>query len=57
MVADIVFVLVFMLFGGVLGLVVEIQKYLFPVYLALLLLVGVKCLDLLGRVVATSAKT
>ena len=57
MVTDIVFVLVFMLLGGLLGLIVEIQKYLYPIYLALLLLIGAKFLDLLGRVITPNAET
>jgi len=56
-VTDIVFVLVFMLLGGLLGLIVEIQKYLYPIYLALLLLIGAKFLDLLGRVITPNAET
>lgn len=37
-VPDIAFMLVFVLFGGLLGLVVEAQKHFYPILLALLLL-------------------
>jgi hypothetical protein len=46
---DVVLVFVFMVFGGLLGLVVEAQKHLYPIYLALLLLVAAAALDRLGK--------
>ena len=46
---DIIFILVALFLGGILGLVVEFLKYLYPIYIALVLLVTAQCLTLFGR--------
>ena len=48
---DIVLFLVFMVFGGLLGLAVEAQKHLYPIYIALVLLVAAEVLDRLGKAI------
>ena len=56
MVADIVFALVFILFGGLLGLTVETQKHLYPINLALLLLIAAELPGLLEKAIAWHAE-
>ncbi len=51
MIVDIVLVLLFTLIGGLLGLVVELQKHLYPFYVALLLLLAAGVLDILGKAI------
>ena len=48
---DIIVILTVMILGGVLGLVVEFLKYLYPIYLAIVLLAAAKCLMLLGKII------
>jgi hypothetical protein len=50
MMVDIILILVAIFLGGILGLFVEFLKYLYPIYVALLLLVTAQCLTLLGRI-------
>jgi hypothetical protein len=54
---DIALFCVFMVFGGLLGLAVEAQKHLYPIYLALLLLVAAAALDLLGKAIGPKDST
>ena len=56
MVADIVLILVFIAFGGLLGLIVEAQKHLYPVYVAVLLLIIAELLGLLEKAVTSNAE-
>jgi hypothetical protein len=53
---EIALLCVFMVFGGLLGLAVEAQKHLYPVYLALLLLIAVAALDILGKAIRLKTK-
>jgi hypothetical protein len=48
--ADIVFILGFTFLGGLLGLLVEVNKYFYPVYLALVLLGAAQVLSLLEKI-------
>ena len=50
MVTDIVFILGFTFLGGLLGLVVEVNKYFYPVYLALVLLGAAQVLSVLEKI-------
>lgn len=52
---DIVFILVFTIFGGLLGLIVEAQRHLYPIYLAFILLFAAKVLDLFEKVITPNA--
>jgi hypothetical protein len=54
---DVVLIFVFMFFGGMLGLAVEAQKHLYPIYLALLLLVAAAALDRLEKAIGPKAGT
>jgi hypothetical protein len=56
MVADIVFILGFTFLGGVLGVVVEVNKYFYPVYLALVLLGAAQALSLLEKIMKLPTK-
>jgi hypothetical protein len=56
MVTDIVFVLAFTFLGGLLGLVVEVNKYFYPVYLALVLLGAAQVLSLLEKIMNLATK-
>ena len=56
MVTDIVFILGFTLLGGLLGLVVEVNKYFYPVYLALVLLGASQVLSLLEKIMNLATK-
>jgi hypothetical protein len=56
MVADIVFILGFTFLGGVLGVVVEVNKYFYPVYLALVLLGAAQALSLLEKIMNLPTK-
>jgi hypothetical protein len=49
MLTDIVFILGFTFLGGLLGLVVEVNKYFSPVYLAVVLLGAAQVLGLLEK--------
>ena len=51
MLLDIAFMLFFVLFGGLLGLVVEVQKHFYPIYLALLMLGAAAVLGRLEKVI------
>ena len=57
MVTDIVFILGFTFLGGLLGLVVvEVNKYFYPVYLALVLLGAAQVLSLLEKIMNLATK-
>jgi hypothetical protein len=56
MVTDIVFILGFTFLGGLLGLVVEVNKYFYPVYLALVLLGAAQVLNLLEKIMNLATK-
>ena len=56
MVADIVFILGFTFLGGLLGLVVEVNKYFYPVYLALVLIGAAQVLSLLEKTMNLATK-
>jgi hypothetical protein len=56
MVTDIAFILGFTFLGGLLGLVVEVNKYFYPVYLALVLLGAVQVLSLLEKTMNLATK-
>ena len=56
MVVDLFFVLLFMCLGAMLGLVTELLKYLYPIYLALLLLIAAQFLNLLGKMIKVYAR-
>ena len=56
MVVDLFFVLLFMCLGAMLGLVTELVKYLYPIYLALLLLITAQFLNLLGKMIKVYAR-
>jgi hypothetical protein len=56
MIVDIFLIMVVIFVGGLLGLFVEFQKYLYPIYLALLLLLVGELLTLLGRMTKSTAK-
>jgi hypothetical protein len=49
--------LVFVFFGGLLGLVVESQKHFFPIYLALLLLGAAAILDCLEKAITPKTES
>ena len=53
---DIALLCVFAVFGGLLGLAVEAQKQLYPIYLAVLLLVAAAALDRLEKAIAARTK-
>ena len=56
MVVDILLLFVFVVFGGLLGLVVEVQKYLCPIYSAFILLLAVAVLYRLEKVIEPKAE-
>ncbi len=56
MIADIILIVMFVFLGGVLGVVVEFQKYLYPIYLAFVLLIASEFLKLLQRVITLNAR-
>lgn len=56
MIVDIILIIVALLVGGMLGLLVESLKYLYPVYLALLLLLAATLLKLSGRMIRLTTK-
>ena len=56
MVTDIAFILGFTFLGGLLGLVVEVNKYFYPVYLALVLLGVARVLSLLEKIMNLATK-
>lgn len=56
MATDIAFILGFTFLGGLLGLVVEVNKYFYPVYLALVLLGAAQVLSLLGKIMNLATK-
>ena len=56
MVTDIVFILGFTFLGGLLGLVVEVNRYFYPVYLALVLLGAAQALSLLEKMMNLASK-
>ncbi len=56
MVTDIIFILGFTFLGGLLGLVVEVNKYFCPVYLALVLLGAAQVLSLLEKIMNLATK-
>jgi len=56
MVTDIVFIPGLTFLGGLLGLVVEVNKYFYPVYLALVLLGAAQVLSLLGKIMNLATK-
>ena len=49
MVVDVILIIVASFVGGMLGLLVEFLKYLYPIYLALLLLLAAALLTLLEK--------
>ena len=55
-VVDILLFFVFVVFGGLVGLVVEVQKYLCPIYSAVILLLAVAVLDRLEKVIEPKAE-
>jgi len=56
MIFDIIVIIVVMIIGGVLGIVVEFLKYLYPIYAAILLLVAAQCLTLLGKIIKLTGR-
>ena len=56
MLLDIALMLFFVLFGGLLGLVVEVQKHFYPIYLALLMLGAAAVLERLEKVITPKTK-
>ncbi len=56
MVTDIVFILGFTFLGGLLALMVEVNKYFYPVYLALVLLGAAQVLSLLEKIMNLATK-
>lgn len=56
MVFDIMLLLAVTVLGGVLGLVVEFLIYLYPIYLAVVLLVAAQCLNLLGKIIKLTGR-
>jgi len=56
MIVDAILIVVVLFVGGVLGLFVEFLKYLYPVYLALFLLLAAALLNLLGRMIKLAVK-
>jgi hypothetical protein len=52
---DIIVVCVFVVLGGILGLIVEAQKHLYPIYLAVALLLAAAALDLLEKAIGPRA--
>jgi hypothetical protein len=56
MIVDVLLILVVMLVGGLLGLLVEFLKYLYPVYLALLLFLAAGLLAFLERMIKLTAR-
>ena len=56
MIADIILILCVMFLGGVLGLIAEFLKYLYPIYLALVFLLAAQLLTLLGRMMKVTVK-
>lgn len=56
MIADIILIVMFVFLGGVLGVAVEFQKYLYPIYLAFVLLIASEFLKLLQRVITLNAR-
>jgi len=53
---DIILILVVTFLGGVLGLLVELLIYIYPICLALMLLITAQFLTLLGRVIKLTAE-
>ena len=56
MIVDAILMIVILFVGGILGLFVEFSKYLYPVYLALPLLLAAALLNLLGRMIKLAVK-
>jgi hypothetical protein len=56
MAVDLVLIMLAVFVGSLLALLVELMKYLYPIYLALLLLVAAGLLTLLGRVIKLTTK-
>lgn len=56
MVVDIVLIIVVVFLGGLLGLCVELLKYFYPIYLALLLFFTAELLTLLGRIMKLTTR-
>jgi hypothetical protein len=56
MIVDVILISVVLFVGGMLGLFVEFLKYLYPIYLALLLLLAAELLTWFGRMLDLSAK-
>ena len=56
MMVDVILIVLVLLLGGVLGLVVEFLKYLYPICLALALLLAVAFLALLEELMKWTAK-
>jgi hypothetical protein len=56
MVVDLVLITVAIFVGGLLALFVELLKYFYPIYLALLLLLAAEMLTFLGKVIESLAK-
>jgi hypothetical protein len=56
MMVDIILILVVTFLGGVLGLFVELLIYVYPILLALTLLIAAQFLTLLGRVIKETAE-
>jgi hypothetical protein len=56
MIVDIILIVVVLFVGGMLGLLVEFLKYLYPIYLALVLLLAASLLNLLGRMIRLTTK-
>ena len=56
MIVDIIFIMVVLFFGGMLGLLVESLKYFYPIYLAVVLFLVAALLSLLGRMIRLTTK-
>jgi hypothetical protein len=50
-IVDVMLIIVVLFVGGMLGLLVEFLKHLYPIYLALVLLLAATLLNLLGRMI------
>jgi hypothetical protein len=56
MIVDIILIVAVVFLGGVLGLLVESMKYLYPIYLALLLLLAATLVTLLRKMMKWTAR-
>lgn len=56
MIVDIILIVAVVFLGGVLGLLVESMKYLYPIYLALLLLLAATLVTLFEKMMKWTAR-